>query len=110
MDEAAIKLVKDALTQGKSESEIVAFMKEAGYSDSDIVQIMAATKEAHPDNASVQQLGSATMQQVSVPVQPTPEVQPQKPRKKMIAVAAAIILAIGIIAFFLLGGLKLLGM
>lgn len=44
VDQNAVDLVKEALTRGKTESELVALLRQSGYNDGAISEIMAAAK------------------------------------------------------------------
>ena len=106
----AVKLIKDALAQGKTESEIVTLLREVGYVEPEIITLMAATKEAHPDNAQVQKIGPETVtalsasmpQPVQQPAQQAPAQEKKFPKKLVMAIAVIVLAIIAAAAYFFL--------
>ena len=116
VDADAVNLVKEALKSGKSEKEVIALMKQAGYADQSIADVLA---EVRGGASPADELARRIAVKNNIPVQPNlprlgprnlpsqpPAMQPMSAPKfkktyKIILIALAAIVAAVVVLWFL---------
>lgn len=107
VDQDAVNLVKEALASGRNQQEIVSLMKQAGYTDAAISEVMTGIKQPQQDDvaAKIAAKNNLPMGQdlpklgpAALPMQQTaPATQEKKSRKKAL-IAAVIILILAVLS------------
>ena len=107
-DPEAVELVKEALASGKTEQEVIALMKQAGYTDQAVSEVMAEIRGQPGD-----ELARAVAEKNRIPLaqdaprraaaqpamQPMPSARLSKTRKIILAVLAVIAINIAVLWF-----------